>query len=949
MTRAASVRGAARGAATAFVAVSAILLACGAPQAGAAAPRVAAAPPQAPAASPEQRLAAAREHLEASRYAEAEREFRQFLEESSSPQATLGLARVLYRTGRAGQVPALLQPLRALPDHRGEAAVLAARALRRVGQREQARAVLRELQDDPLPAPVRLMLGELAIERGDRQAGEALLMTLIEDYNEDRLQGTAVELGLVGRAAHLLRSPHDANDAFDAAEAAGFEPQVLLWRAELFLEKHDPGHAEEVLSAVLDKAASHPEALVGMAQVRLDQAMDFQAARQLALEALRVDPSLWQAHFVLAGLALRHSDFAGARTHVEAGLAISAEQPELLSLLGAIAFLKENDRLLEEARGRAFRQNPRYSSFYTIIGKYAEWEHRYDDIVAFMQEALQVDPRDAAAYAALGMNLLRAGEEEEGLEALARAFAEDPFDVRVFNTLNLYEKVIPLQYESAVSGRFRIRYPRAERPLLERYVPAILEQAWEKLREYYEFVPTEPIFIELYAEREHFAVRTSGRPQTAIQGVCFGRTLATMSPRAESFNLPMTLWHELSHVFHIQLSGSRVPRWLTEGLAEYETLAEHSEWSRHHDPELYRSRRRGRVPPVADMNLAFSSARSLQDMAMAYYTASQVASGLVQQWGRPKINSLLASYEGGRTTAEALVTALGESGAAQVDARFSDFLDRRLSRYASQFVPIEDSTPLAELGAAADQSPKDAQLLVRLAHAALREQNPPTAERAIAAALALEPNMPDALFLQARLLSGRGEALLAKQLLSSLAAAGSDGFFVQMALAEVSQELSDSVARRAALESAHRFDPTQSAPLMGLAELARSEEDDEREIEALQRLSKLEQHQAPVHHRLLALLVESERFDEALEYGEPAIFADLGAAQGHLHFAQALAARGQPARAQFEFESALLCPAPDEQKSLIHDRFAAFLAHEGKAEEAKAHRRQARDLSGGHP
>ena len=33
----------------------------------------------------------------------------------------------------------------------------------------------------------------------------------------------------------------------------------------------------------------------------------------------------------------------------------------------------------------------------------------------------------------------------------------------------------------------------------------------------------------------------------------------------------MTLWHELGHVFPIQMSKNHVPRWFTEGLTEYET------------------------------------------------------------------------------------------------------------------------------------------------------------------------------------------------------------------------------------------------------------------------------------------------------------------------------------------------------------------------------------------
>ena len=196
--------------------------------------------------------------------------------------------------------------------------------------------------------------------------------------------------------------------------------------------------------------------------------------------------------------------------------------------------------------------------------------------------------------------------------------------MRVFNTLNLYEKTIAKEYVTVEHPPFRIRYRKDERAILERYVPALLDEAWSKMVQAYGFTPETPIGVELYAERQNFGIRTGGLPETAIQGVCFGRTLAAMSPKNESFNLGMTLWHELSHVFHIQLSKSHVPRWFTEGLAEYETIIRRPEWAREQDPDLYQALRAGRLPAVANMTRAFTRAEELNDVATAYYASSQI-------------------------------------------------------------------------------------------------------------------------------------------------------------------------------------------------------------------------------------------------------------------------------------------------------------------------------------
>jgi hypothetical protein len=132
---------------------------------------------------------------------------------------------------------------------------------------------------------------------------------------------------------------------------------------------------------------------------------------------------------------------------------------------------------------------------------------------------------------------------------------------------------------SVEGTRFVIRYAKDEKAILERYVPKMLDEAYEHGARY-GFRPKEPVHIELYADSEHFSIRTSGLPNVGIQGVCFGQTLAALSPAAAPFNWGNVLWHELGHVFAIQQSKNHVPRWYTEGLSEYETIVRRPEWQR---------------------------------------------------------------------------------------------------------------------------------------------------------------------------------------------------------------------------------------------------------------------------------------------------------------------------------------------------------------------------------
>src|SRR6185436_19749158 len=99
-------------------------------------------------------------------------------------------------------------------------------------------------------------------------------------------------------------------------------------------------------------------------------------------------------------------------------------------------------------------QNASFSTLFQIVAEYAEWEHRYEEIVKMMREAVQIDSADAKAYATLGLNLIRSGDDPGGLDALNKAWDKDPFNVRVFNTLNLYEKEIKTDYLSVQGQTF---------------------------------------------------------------------------------------------------------------------------------------------------------------------------------------------------------------------------------------------------------------------------------------------------------------------------------------------------------------------------------------------------------------------------------------------------------------------------------------------------------------
>jgi tetratricopeptide (TPR) repeat protein len=907
------------------------------------APPARSAEPVRTAVPPPATLAAGLEAARVTDYPLAEKELRA-VRGTDQPAAEVALARVLFEQGRFPDAERIAQHAAATPAEKADATTVRARLLFAQGKAEAAVTLLEPLKDT-LGRPgrvIRVLLGEYLIALGRRSDAEAPLLKIIEEYNSDAIRSPDAEgLAIVGRAAYLLRSPKDANRAFNESERIDKTAvQMLLWRAELFEDKYDPGHAEEVIKEALSVAPNRADAIVFYARLKLDQTLDFDAADRLVKDALAINPNLPSAYGVRASIALRDMDLAASESAIANGLRMNPNDTELWSLRAATRFLGDDRAGYEAAKRETLARNPEFARVYEIVADFAEWEHRYSDIVTMMKEAVQLDPEDGKAYAELGLTLLRNGDEKEGLDALRTAWAKDHFNVRVFNTLNLYEQTIPSDYETAKEGVFTIRYPKAERKVLERYVPKLLTEAWGSMKTRYDFVPTTPVQVELYATREQFSVRTSGLPNIGIQGVCFGQVVAAMSPKSEPFNWGNVVWHELGHVFAIQLSKNHVPRWFTEGLSEYETIVRRPEWQRELDPELYLAIMAGRLPGSADMNRAFTHADSGEEMTVAYYASSQMLVFTAEQFGMQKIVKALKLWGEGVRTPAVIERAFGLS-ATDYDARYRAWELAKLTRYKGQYLFDDHGIPVDDAKARVAATPSDAKAHAAYALALLRAKKADSAKTEIAEALRLDPNELDARFLAVKIAeSSQDTAGMASQL-DAMRRGGGDGYTVEMAVAGVAETQKDKAALRTALEAAAKFDPSQSDPLRALLALDIEEKKDDGALEVLRKLTQIEQHDRPAWRSLLERLVAAKKWGEAVAAGESAIFVDVESAQVHTNYARALSALGKHDKAAFELGSALVCDAPPKEIAEAHALLAGeFLLLHNPAE-ARAHRTEA--------
>jgi tetratricopeptide (TPR) repeat protein len=904
--------------------------------------------PAPPRTAPSTPLAAGLESLRTTDYAAAEKTLSS-IQGSDRAEALAALARAMLEQGRFADAARLAQQAASLGGAQRLASLaLQGEILSAQGRVDEAIRLLEPSKNAPGAGArrVRLVLGSLYIRAGRRIDAEPVLMEFANEYGSDAItSGDAEGLAMVGRAMHLLRHAKDANRAYDESEQAERgRVETLLWRAELYLDKYDPGHAEEVLTEALKIAPHRADAKALLARVKLDEAFDFEAAEKLAKEALAANPKHTGAFAILAGIALRDMNLDAANTAIDSGLAVDPNDLELLSERAAARLLADDRPGFDAAKRAVFARNKEFSQAYGIIGEYAEWEHRYDDVVAMMKEAVTLDPRDGKAWAQLGLWQTRSGDEQEGVKSLEHSWALDKFNVRAYNTLQrLYDDWIPKGYESAPAGLFEVRYPKAERPVLERYLPRMLADAWGQMKVHYMFAPSAPVHVEMYGSREHFSVRTSGLPSIGIQGVCFGHVVAAMSPESEPFNWGNVVWHELAHVFAIQLSKNHVPRWFTEGLSEYETMIRRPEWQRELDPELYLALERHDLPGALDMNRAFTHAEGELDVTVAYYAASQMLAFTAEQFGFAGITRALDAWGRAKRTADVIREAFGVTPE-EYDARFRAWAMARLSRYEKQYLFDIRPRPLDEAKAAVSAAPQSARAHVVLALALLRAHQADDASREVQEALRLDPKDANAHYVGAKLAATKKDLAGEQSHLLAIKSGGGDGYTVEMGLAELAESRGDEPARRAALEAAHRFDPTQVEVVKELLKIAKSDKRDADVLAALRDIARLDQHDRVHWRELLSTLVAAKQWDEARRMGEAALYVDVESSSIHTDYARALAATGDHQAAAFELESALLCDAKPPERATQHALLARERQALGDLPSARTHRDEALKL-----
>jgi tetratricopeptide (TPR) repeat protein len=631
--------------------------------------------------------------------------------------------------GRFDQIDSLLK---GSTDPR--AVVLRAQAEIQRGRYPQAEALLTPAVGSNPGGDAAVELGLLQLYLGRRADGKRTLQRVIEVSPH----ATTADFLRLGRASRALGEFQDANAHFRQASALAADDVAtnIEW-GELFLEKYNRGDALKSFQAAVRADPDNVRARLDLARVVLHE--DPPAAAKEVEKVLATNPSYVPAHLLTAEFALDDRRRDDARAAIKKALEVNPNSLEAHALEGAIAVLEGRTADFNARVAEVLKVNPGYGEVYRLAGSHLARNYRFEEAVEMTRRALMIDPDSTRAYSDLGLQLMRTGDEPGARRALETSFKADPYDVVTFNLLSLLDTLD--KFQTITDGNIVMRFHADEAAVMREYALPLAKQALDTYQKSYGFTPAGPILIEMFPKHDDFAVRTLGLPgMIGALGACFGKVVTLDSPRAREpgqFSWEATLWHELAHVMTLQMSNNRVPRWLTEGISEWEEKRARPEWGREMEVSFAQAMEANKVLKVKDLNDGFTNPELI---SLAYFEASLLVEHLVATYGEPALHTLLRAYGKGLETDAALQEAF-KTSVAEIQTSFDAKIEKDFGamRRALKRPEIPEDAGVEGLRAAAQANPESFAVHMRLAMALRKAGDPDGAIRELERAAQLLP------------------------------------------------------------------------------------------------------------------------------------------------------------------------------------------------------------------
>ncbi len=491
-----------------------------------------------------------------------------------------------------------------------------------------------------------------------------------------------------------------------ATQPENSKPLYKVRWGMLLHERFNESDAADLFHEALAKDPSNAEAYVGLAMISAD-GFDGKA-EEYAAKALALDSKLAEAHELMAALALENDDREAAATEADKAIALEDDALDAMAIHAAIELIADRapDAWFAKIDAVTGGKGSGCGEAYARVAHQLELHYRYEDAVTYYRKAIAADPRLWAAHSALGIELMRLGQEDEPRQELELSYNNGYRDAATVNSLRLLDSY--KNFDTIRDDTTILKLDKNESALLAPYMQPELHTILATYAKKYRMTLPGLVQVEVYPNHEDFAVRTMGMPGLGALGVTFGEVIAMDSPSARrpgDFNWGATLWHEMSHVYILTATNHRVPRWFTEGLAVYEEGQRSPEWSNRATPEVILAIRDKKLLPVARLDRGFVYPDYPSQVIVSYFQAGTICDFIEAEWGEEKLLDMVHSYAQRVTTPHVIQQDLGLSSE-EFDKQYLVWIDQKYGAEAAHFDEWREK--LKALATAAEQKQYDA-------------------------------------------------------------------------------------------------------------------------------------------------------------------------------------------------------------------------------------------------
>ncbi|MDP8235821.1 MAG: peptidase MA family metallohydrolase [Candidatus Erginobacter occultus] len=282
----------------------------------------------------------------------------------------------------------------------------------------------------------------------------------------------------------------------------------------------------------------------------------------------------------------------------------------LLKALGNQYYRKGDFRRARETYLEALDIAPENFGVLRMLGEIAYFSQRLEDAATYWNEALALQPGD-------------------------RELA------RLLKKLN-NESAVEAELDASSLANFDIRYTSRSEAYHIKEIENWLMEAYREIGYDFNYYPPTPVVVLLYTREEFARIRRTpswvgalydGKVRLPVSG-------DDLSPR----DIKKILWHEYTHAVINARTGNNCPRWLHEGLAQYqEAKVDPVDL-----PDLGQELDRGRLIPLGELDRAFAFDQSVGRVRLAYAQAYSLVGYLINRYGFWRINAILEELGKGK-------------------------------------------------------------------------------------------------------------------------------------------------------------------------------------------------------------------------------------------------------------------------------------------------------------